>query len=524
MRKLAVTSVLSILILNGLLFPSVSWSLSDEVIQSLTSKLDRWDVEEAWVEVKGLLATESKDPRVLEMASEIAFHRGDYQEATRLMKSAVDVGGETDKRRAFLLFYEETIEATAPLKKYESPHFILSLDEKEDGILSGYLIDTMESTYRRMAGQYGFEPREKIRIEVFPDAKAFHYASTLSARDIEVTGAVGLAKFNKLMVLSPRALVHGYRWLDAISHEYMHYLILKQTANKAPIWFHEGLAKYEETRWRDGPSYLSPLYESLLGRAVMENRLIGFEKMEPSLIRLETPEDVQLAYAQSASAIDFIIAKVGHRGLSEMMRRMTVSSQPGASDSIKDVLGLEFTDFEKSWKEFLAARNFKVAEEVKVRHYKIKEGRADEERLDMAEIKSMVARNKAHLGDLLKDRGRVEAAALEYRRALAETQDSVPIITRLSSVLIDMGRYEEALGFLKRAKELSPDHPHIYANLGQTYLKLKDYKRAREAFQTSIEINPFDPEIHRGLATVYEMLGEQGATAKEKEIAKKLGG
>jgi hypothetical protein len=39
--------------------------------------------------------------------------------------------------------------------------------------------------------------------------------------------------------------MHGYRWLDAISHEYMHYLIVKLTANKAPIWFHEGLAKYE---------------------------------------------------------------------------------------------------------------------------------------------------------------------------------------------------------------------------------------------------------------------------------------
>ncbi len=103
-----------------------------------------------------------------------------------------------------------------------------------------------------MAEQYGFHPREKIRVEIFPDTKAFYYASTLSARDIEVTGAVGLAQFNKLMVLSPRALVHGYRWLDAISHEYMHYLIMKLTANKAPIWFHEGLAKYEETRWRNG--------------------------------------------------------------------------------------------------------------------------------------------------------------------------------------------------------------------------------------------------------------------------------
>ena len=166
-----------------------------------------------------------------------------------------------------------------------------------------------------MAQQYGFRPKEKVRVELFPDARAFYLASTLSVRDIEVTGAVGLTKFNKLQFLSPRALVYGYRWLDAISHEYMHYLIVKMTSNKAPIWFHEGLAKYEETRWRNGPSYLSPFTRPSWPRPWPEKKLIGFEKMEPSLISLETPEDVQLAYAQAASAIEFIITKAGHEGL-----------------------------------------------------------------------------------------------------------------------------------------------------------------------------------------------------------------
>jgi hypothetical protein len=156
----------------------------------------------------------------------------------------------------------------------------------------------------QVAKQNGFQTKEKIRVEIFPDTKAFYFASSLSARDIEVAGAVGLTNFNKLMVLSPRALVYGYRWLDAISHEYMHYLIVKLTSNKAPIWFHEGLAKYEETRWRNGPSYLSLLYQTLLARALAERKLIGFDRMEPSLLRLETPEEVQLAYAQAASAIE----------------------------------------------------------------------------------------------------------------------------------------------------------------------------------------------------------------------------
>jgi tetratricopeptide (TPR) repeat protein len=152
----------------------------------------------------------------------------------------------------------------------------------------------------------------------------------------------------------------------------------------------------------------------------------------------------------------------------------------------------------------------------------VKEGKADEERLDMEEIKSMVARNRAHLGDRLKERGRISAAVLEYRRALAETRDSVPIMSRLSSALIDLGRNEDALDILNRMKEISPNHPTPYTKLGQVYLKMKDVKRAKEAFENSIQINPFNPEVHLGMANAYEMLEDRSGAAKEREIAKRL--
>jgi len=505
-----------------LILPSMSWAVSPEVIQSLMAKLESWDVEDIWSEVKEAIAKEPREAKLFELASQIAFHRGDYQESLKLMKFAMEVGGEDDTRRGYVLLAEETINVLTPFKRYETPHFVILLDEKQDGILVDYLIDALEKTYQIMAQQYGFQPKEKVRVELFPDAKAFYLASTLSVRDIEVTGAVGLTKFNKLQFLSPKALVYGYRWLDAISHEYMHYLTVKLTSNKAPIWFHEGLAKYEETRWRNGPSYLSLLYETLLARALGERKLIDFDRMEPSLIRLETPEDVQFAYAQAASAIEFIIAKAGHEKLREIMNRMAIGTTRGASEAIREVLGLRFSEFEGKWKDFLGSKGLKEVSGVNVHRYKIKEGRADEERMDMEEIKSLVARNRAHLADRLKERGRISAAVLEYRRAMAETKNSVPIMNRLSSALIDLGRDEEALDILNRVKEISPDHPTPYTQLGQIYLKMKDFKKAREAFEDSIQINPFNPEAHLGLANAYEMLGDSSGATKEREISKKL--
>lgn len=494
---------------------------SIDSIQSVTSRLSTWDAVGAWQELRDYLQRDEKNPELLELASRTAFFMGQYHEALRFIKSSLELGGDDERKRLFSLFIEQTIEATSRLKRYETPHFLIFLDERRDGILISYITEAMENTYKAMALRYGFEPEEKVRIEIFPDIKDFYIASTLSARDIEM-GAVGQAEFGKLMLLSPRALVHGYRWLDALSHEYIHYLIVKMTANRAPIWFHEGLAKYEETRWRNGPSYLSPSYETLISRALKNQSLISFKRMEPSLVRLDTPEDVQLAYAQAASAIEFTILRVGHDGLKEIMKLMAKKDKKGAEEPIRELMGLTFDQFEQKWKEFLVSKGLNEYKDIGLKRYKIKKGEADEDRMDMEEIKSIVSRNRTHIGDRLREKGRLRASLMEYQRALLDAPHSVPILNRISSLLIELDKNEEALEVLKKAHKLNPDHPAIYNNMGKLYLKLKDLIKAKEAFQESIQINPFNPEVHYELSRVYEMLGDKLNTLKEREIFNKL--
>jgi predicted Zn-dependent protease len=116
----------------------------------------------------------------------------------------------------------------------------------------------------------------------------------------------------------------------------------------------------------------------------------------------------------------------------------------------------------------------------------------------------------------------MSAAVLEYRLALADTPDSVPLLNRLSSSLMAMNKEREALEFLERAREISPDHPTSYTLLGQVYLETGDGKKAKEAFQESVQINPFNPGVHLGLARAYEKLGDQTSALREREIARKL--
>jgi tetratricopeptide (TPR) repeat protein len=522
MKKIIFSLIMLLLMQSAHMAHQVYAEPSSEAVQNLTKKLETWDVAKIWPEVLEALAKQPQDPDLLEVASHIAFHRGDYPESLKLMKRSIEAGGVNEARQGFALFIEETINVLSSYKRYETPNFIITLDEKRDGIIVDYVTDALEKTYAIMAQHYGFVQEEKVRVEIFPDARSFYLASALSVRDIEETGAVGLTKFNKLQLLSPRALVQGYRWLDAISHEYMHYLIVKLTSNEAPIWFHEGLSKYEETRWRNGPSYLSPLYQTLLARAQVNDSLIGFDRMEPSLIHLETPDDVQLAYAQAASAIDFIIESIGHDGLKKIMESMVHSKSEGAGESIQEVMGMSFPEFEEKWAAYLGSKEFIPLAGATVHRFKVREGEMNREGMDLEEIKSLVARNRTHLGDKLKERGRPGAAVKEYQRALAETQDAVPIRNRLSSILINLNRHEEALEILNRTVELAPDHPTPYTQLGRIYLVRKDFEKAKGAFEESIQINPFDPDIHMGVANAYAMLGDQAGSAKERDIARKL--
>src|SRR5689334_8479154 len=265
-------------------------------------------------------------------------------------------------------------------------------------------------------------PTEKVRVEIAPDSLSFNGISTLSRRDIEETGAVGICKFNKVMIISPRVLLQGYRWLDSLSHEYLHYVIVGASDNKGPIWLHEGMARYYETLWRRNDKaqaaadYLSPANQTLLAQALAKNRFVGFKKMEPSLIYLETPEQVQLAYAEAASAIDFIVHRKGDSASRDLLAEL--KTRP-TQEAIEKVMAKPYAAFETEWKDYLKAKQLQEVEGSRVRRLKIVEGqKEDEETVELKEIQSAVARNRTHLGDQMLMGGKMVAATEEYKRAL----------------------------------------------------------------------------------------------------------
>ena len=489
-----------------------------------------WAPERALRRIGALVGSGRANAYLYLLHAKLLFHAGQYEEA---LKSAAEAERRApiDKRvQGWAVFIRRTLKARKGFRMHRSERFELHLAPGRDGPLVELALRAAERSHLLLAPFFGMSPAgaagRRIRIEVYPTAERFHWASSLSRRDIEVTGAVGITAFNKIMVISPRALTRGYRWADTLSHEYVHYLLVAASKNNAPIWFHEGLAKFLEVRWRSLEDlYLGPVPRTLLAEAVRDGEFVSFRKMEPSLVRLPNPRMVQLAYAEGASAIDYILRRHGRDKLLAIIRDLASSPKRKLAEAFRDVLGLSIDAFENAWKKDLSGRRLEPVEGVWIPSYKVREG-GDPARAEEAEqfraIRSAVARSHLRLGDMLWTRGRRRPAVMEYVRAVRESPAAPYLRNRLASRLIALGRERAAVDQLERARRLAPDYGATYTLLGHIHLRAGRMEQARDAYLESFQINPFDPDIHRGLVLAYRKLGEEKKAAKAEEILRGL--
>jgi tetratricopeptide (TPR) repeat protein len=491
--------------------------------------LEAWRTAEAAELAARAVREEPQSAAAHAFDGRLKFFQGRYHEAVAAFDKSLALDSRDERNQAYKLLAQLTLDVVKNLKRYESEHFVVLLDEKRDGILATYALDALERSYTAAGNELGFYPKEKVRVEIAPDATSFNAISTLSLRDIEDTGAVGICKFNKLMIISPRALSLGYRWVDSLSHEYLHYAIVGLTNNQAPIWLHEGMARFYETRWRKpdvakdaAEDYLTPANQTLLVHALEKNQFVGFKKMEPSLIHLETPEQVQLAYAEAASAVDFIHSSKGRGGMRSLLAALRDKPTP---EAIESMFGLPFDAFEAQWKSFLKTKGLKPIEGSRVRRLRVKKDAGEnEEAVELKEIQSAVARNRTHLADQMLARGRTAAAAQEYQRALQVSPHSPVILNKLGRLFIQLNRLDEARESLEKALQIEPDSGNTYVHLGRVHHAGKNFRPAVLALEEAVQINPYNPMIFRLLAESYAALGDaRKAQTARAHLAKLTG-
>ncbi len=496
-----------------------------QILRDGETDIRKWKIDDASVEADKAIEIADSDEEKHDayyLKAVVEYYLGNYGEAREYAGKALGAGptGEKDEEDGFMEFIKRSVEKKPEFKELKSDHFTFRYAHPEDYIIAEYGKDVLEKSRFEIGLDLEEYPKDTVIVEIYPDLESFTAATTLPPENVEKTGVIGICKFNRIMILSPRLLPKGYSWSDTLAHEYTHYLVFLKSENTVPVWLHEGIAKYEESRWRkEKRNVLTPFYETILAQALEKDEFVPIKKMHPSLALLDNAREAQLAFAQAGTSVNFLVDRWGNEALVGLLEAM--KERDDFNLALEDVTGLDFDAFYGSWKKYLRSKNLsEKIPGVKVKGIRISrtEGKKGDGSEDLVDIDNGKARGHTRLGDLLSTRGRLRSASYEYEKALGFDPGSPLISTRLASALDGSGETDRALGILDPLLEFYPENVDIHIVLGRIYIEKGNARKAEESYLAAVSINPFDPEVHTALAAIYEKEGRKEEAGRERKI------
>jgi tetratricopeptide (TPR) repeat protein len=470
--------------------------------------IDQWRFEEAEAQTQKLLERYPNSGDVHFLNARIEFYKGNYEKSWKILETVDD---QYHTVKEFKTLVKNTREATSVFVTQESEHFTFHYVDGPDQVLIPFAIEALEKSYQVLGKVLGFFPKQKVRVEIYPDRIPFARISPLTLKDIMTSGTVALCKYNRIMMISPGSLVRGYNWMDTLSHEYVHYLLSSKSHNNAPLWLHEGIAKYLETRWRDAPQYMTPIMETILADGLSNDYMVALEDMMPSLAKLKSAEDVQLAYAEVATMVDYMVQENGETVLAQLAA--TLAEGTPFEVALETITGKNLNKFQIDWKKHMDGRQLKTIPGLTVLKFRFKNQRTKDEddstkEAALQEAGSQRAHDLTMLGDILKSRQYIQAAIVEYEKAIDESKMLSPILyNKLAGTYLLQKDYARAEGLLRKSLNYYPQFTTTLTHLGELFYMKKNYATAEEFFQKAMRINPFNPLVHSRLINIYATLG-----------------
>lgn len=477
--------------------------------------LDAWDLDAAAAEVAEMPAGSARDVK----AGVLALFRAEYPAAEALLSGALTGGqlpaasGLVQEAQHYLGLARGEQRALGPALTQRSPdgHVEVVFADARDTLIAPYLFAAMADARAALGDEIGVLSDHAIRFEILDDPAKLALVSPLTLDNVYTTGTVGITKYRRIIMISPRVLLQGYGWLDTAVHEYVHYLVTLRTRNHAPVWLQEGLAKLLETRWRSPtPLPLEPVSRKLLARGITRDDLVSFAEMYPSLAMLPSQERAALAYAQVQTMLELLREARGRAGLGLLLEQ--VAAGAAAEDALASAWGGSFDAFYQHWKTTMRSRTAGKPGPAALRklHFVDPAMKPEDEPADpslLGDVFSHLgggkARQHARLGVLLTLRGQLGPAARQYERARAaepRVAADPKLARRLGELYLQLGQPARAVPLLRLAGLDDPEQANVAAAEGRALLQTGDRPGARAALLRALRVNPFIPTLHCDLA------------------------
>jgi tetratricopeptide (TPR) repeat protein len=502
--------LLSLLFVATVLGSSPAVHAFGDALRDVEDALSRWDVAAANAALARAPEGAERDVK----RGIVAVYEARYAEAEEILagvlaSGALPRGGSAeDEARHYLVLARGSQRALGNATTVLSPDgtVVAVFADAKDAILAPYLFEAMAAARDALADELGLRPSDPVRFEFFDDPLKLAMVTPLTVENIRTTGTVGVTKYRRIMMITPRVMLHGYGWLDTAVHEYVHYLLTIRTGNRAPVWLQEGLAKLLETRWRRAdPEPLDSAVAHRLHRAIVADDLVTLDEMYPSVAMLPSAEKAALAYAEVETMLGLVRERKGAAGIETLLDRVAAGTD--AREALALAWGADFEDFMAEWKKVTRARTARAEDGELDRPVFKDDETAPAERLEdvFSHLGGGRARQHARLGSLLHARGHDRAAAMQYekaRKADARARRDTTLARRLGMLLVELGDHAEAVPLLELAARASPEDANLAAAQGRALLRSGERAAAGAALARAVRVNPFIPTLHCDLSEI----------------------
>jgi len=124
------------------------------------------------------------------------------------------------------------------------------------------------------------------------------------------------------------------------------------------------------------------------------------------------------------------------------------------------------------------------------------------------ELRPDQSKDHNNLGKALLQTGRMSEAMQEFQTALRISPDDPDTENNIGAAYLQEGDVDEAISHLRKAVQKRPLHADAYINLGNAFLQKRDIDAAIEAYSTTLGLQFDHAESHYSIANAFRQKGQ----------------